>query len=154
MLPALDISTSALVAQRIRMNAISGNLANMSTTRNEAGDLEPYQPRFTIFKSDDEVGAYGASGVKVSSVEIEELEPLYKYHGGGQGLRGQPGCNRDLQGPGEPDPEDHCVRRGVWFPSSSLGTWRTIAVSRQSSVPKPELGNQRKPADTEYREVI
>ena len=79
MLPALDISTSALVAQRIRMNAISSNLANMSTTRNEAGELEPYQPRFAIFRSDDEVGAYGASGVKVSSVEIEDLEPLYKY---------------------------------------------------------------------------
>ena len=41
MLPALDISTSALVAQRARMNAISSNLANMSTTHNEAGELEP-----------------------------------------------------------------------------------------------------------------
>ncbi len=79
MLPAMDISTSALVAQRVRMNAISSNLANMSTTRNEAGELEPYQPRFVIFQSDDEIGAHGATGVKVSSVEIEEMEPLYKY---------------------------------------------------------------------------
>ena len=79
MLPAMDISTSALVAQRTRMNAISSNLANMSTTRNEAGEAEPYQPRFVIFKSDDEIGAYGATGVKVSSVEVEEMEPLYKY---------------------------------------------------------------------------
>ncbi len=79
MLPAMDISTSALVAQRVRMNAISSNLANMSTTRNEAGELEPYQPRFVIFQSDDEIGAHGATGVKVSSVEVEEMEPLYKY---------------------------------------------------------------------------
>ena len=79
MLPALDISTSALVAQRIRMNAISSNLANMSTTHNEAGEPVPYQPRFVVFQTDDSTGAYGASGVKVSSVEIDDVEPRYKY---------------------------------------------------------------------------
>jgi flagellar basal-body rod protein FlgC len=79
MLPALDISTSALVAQRVRMNAISGNLANMSTTHNEAGEPVPYQPRFVIFETDDDVGRYGAAGVKVSSVQIDDAEPLYKY---------------------------------------------------------------------------
>ncbi len=31
MISALDISTSALVAQRVRLNAISGNIANMSS---------------------------------------------------------------------------------------------------------------------------
>jgi flagellar basal-body rod protein FlgC len=41
MIPALDISTSALVAQRTRLNAISSNLANMSTTRNENGESRP-----------------------------------------------------------------------------------------------------------------
>jgi flagellar basal-body rod protein FlgC len=79
MLPALDISTSALVAQRLRMNAISSNLANMSTTHNEEGELVPYQPRFVIFQTDDTVAAHGAAGVKVSSVEIDDVEPLYKY---------------------------------------------------------------------------
>jgi flagellar basal-body rod protein FlgC len=78
MLPALDISTSALVAQRVRMDTISSNLANISSTRNEAGESQPYQERFVIFRSDDEVGAYGATGVKVSSVEIEEREPIYR----------------------------------------------------------------------------
>ena len=38
MFPALDISTSGLVAQRMRMNAISSNLANISTTHNEQGE--------------------------------------------------------------------------------------------------------------------
>ena len=79
MIPALDISTSALVAQRIRMNAISSNLANMSTTHNEEGQPVPYQPRFVIFETDDAVGANGASGVRVSSVEIDRSEPRYKY---------------------------------------------------------------------------
>jgi flagellar basal-body rod protein FlgC len=79
MFPSLDISTSALVAQRMRMNAISSNLANLSTTHNEAGELEPYQPRFVIFQSDESVGADGAAGVRVGSVKIENLEPVYKY---------------------------------------------------------------------------
>jgi flagellar basal-body rod protein FlgC len=79
MFAALDISTSALVAQRIRMNAISGNLANMSTTRNEQGELEAYQPRYVIFQADDSVGAAGAAGVKVSSVETDNVEPRLKF---------------------------------------------------------------------------
>ncbi len=79
MFPAMDISTSALVAQRIRMNAISSNLANLSTTHNEAGEAVPYQPRFTIFQTDESVGSHGAAGVRVSSVEIDDGEPLYRY---------------------------------------------------------------------------
>ena len=79
MLSALDVSTSALVAQRIRMNAISSNLANVSTTHNEAGELVPYQPRFVVFQTDEEVGAPGAAGVKVSAVETDDVEPRYRY---------------------------------------------------------------------------
>ena len=79
MLPALDISTSALVAQRVRMNAISSNLANMSTTHNEAGEPVPYQSRFVIFEADEGVGTRGAAGVRVSSVQTDDAEPRYKY---------------------------------------------------------------------------
>ena len=81
MLNALDVSTSALVAQRTRLDAISSNIANLSTTHNEAGQAAPYQPRFTIFQTDDSIGA-GAPGVKVSSVEISNVEPNYKYQPG------------------------------------------------------------------------
>ena len=45
MFPALDVSTSGLAAQRVRMNAISGNLANISTTHNEEGEAVPYHAR-------------------------------------------------------------------------------------------------------------
>ena len=79
MFPAMDISTSALVAQRVRLDTISGNLANMSTRYNERGELKPYQPRFVMFQADQSVGAQGASGVKVSSVEIADVEPVWKY---------------------------------------------------------------------------
>jgi flagellar basal-body rod protein FlgC len=82
MISALDVSTSALVAQRIRMNAISSNLANLSTTRNEAGELAPYQPRYVIFETDESVGTHGAMGVKVRSIEIEDVEPRLKYQPG------------------------------------------------------------------------
>ena len=53
MFSSLDVSTSGLVAQRTRLNAISSNIANMSTTRNEHGEPEPYQPRFVTFQTDD-----------------------------------------------------------------------------------------------------
>jgi flagellar basal-body rod protein FlgC len=79
MLKALDISTSGLTAQRQRMLVRSSNLANMSTTHNEAGERIPYKPRFVVFKSDDSIGANGAAGVTVSSVETSDIAPRLKY---------------------------------------------------------------------------
>lgn len=83
MFASLDISTSALVAQRTRMTAIANNLANISTTHNETGAPEPYQPRFVVFQTDDSrQGPLGAAGVKVRSVEIADVEPRWKYQPG------------------------------------------------------------------------
>jgi len=80
MLNALDISASGLVAQRTRMDAISSNIANMSATRNENGDLAPYQSRFVILETDSDLQtSSGGIGVKVKSVEKETIEPTYKY---------------------------------------------------------------------------
>lgn len=80
MISAIDVSTSALVAQRTRLNAISGNIANMTTLQDEDGNAKPYQPRFTVFQTDDEIVASGdAHGVKVASVEIDDSEPKYRY---------------------------------------------------------------------------
>ena len=83
MFGALDISTSGMVAQRVRLDAISSNIANMSTTHNETGEAAPYQPRFAIFQTDDAVrDAGGAVGVKVESVQIAQIEPNWKYQPG------------------------------------------------------------------------
>jgi flagellar basal-body rod protein FlgC len=82
MIPALDISASGLVAQRARMDAIAGNLANISTTHNERGEAVPYQPRFVIFETDESVGGNGAAGVRVSSVEVENTEPRLRFEPG------------------------------------------------------------------------
>lgn len=93
MITALDISTSALVAQRVRLNAIASNLANMSTTRDENGDIRPYQARFTVFQTDEELQTpQGAAGVKVAAVETEQVEPDYRY---------------------EPD-HPHAIKEGKW----------------------------------------
>lgn len=83
MFNALDISTSALVAQRMRLNAVSSNIANMSTTRNEAGEAAPYQPRFVVFQSAPEIGGRpGAAGVRIADVGVDPQEPIWKYQPG------------------------------------------------------------------------
>lgn len=81
MLRALDISTSGLVAQRIRMDTISSNLANLtSMQRDEQGNMQPYQARYALFQTDESLGtAQGALGVKVASIETENVEPNYRW---------------------------------------------------------------------------
>jgi len=81
MLRALDISASGLVAQRIRLDAISSNLANLtSQERDERGNIQPYQARYVVFQTNQELETReGAVGVKVQSVETEQVEPLYRW---------------------------------------------------------------------------
>lgn len=45
----LNISASAMRAQRIRQNAISSNLANIETTRTDKGG--PYRRQFVVFEA-------------------------------------------------------------------------------------------------------
>ena len=64
MLRAIDISTSALVAQRQRMNTIATNIAQINTTRNAEGELAPFQRRFVSFFAQSQ-GSDSARGVGV-----------------------------------------------------------------------------------------
>jgi flagellar basal-body rod protein FlgC len=83
MFSSLDVSTSGLVAQRARLNAISSNIANMSTTRNEQGEAEPYQPRYVTFQTDASLSTPGGgAGVKIGSVEHSTEPPKMKYEPG------------------------------------------------------------------------
>ncbi|TWU45950.1 Flagellar basal-body rod protein FlgC [Novipirellula aureliae] len=79
MLSSLDISTSALVAQRTRLNAISGNIANISSLTDEDGNPSAYRARQVVFQTDDSLSTTGASGVKVSEIKVDDSEPLYRY---------------------------------------------------------------------------
>jgi flagellar basal-body rod protein FlgC len=56
MLRTLDISRSALVAQRERMNVIAGNIANANTTHNARGEPEAFQRRYVEFFSESTRG--------------------------------------------------------------------------------------------------
>jgi flagellar basal-body rod protein FlgC len=81
MIPALDISTSGLVAQRIRLDTVSSNLANLtSLERDESGNMQAYQARYAVFQTDEATETkQGAIGVKVASVQTEQIEPLYRW---------------------------------------------------------------------------
>lgn len=80
---SLDISTSALVAQRARLDAISSNLANMSTTQNERGEAEAYRPRYVTFQTDTSIHtAGGGNGVKIGSIEESLKQPQIRHQPG------------------------------------------------------------------------
>lgn len=81
-----SVSASGMEAQRIRMNLIASNLANVETTKTETGGA--YRRKDIVFASDNEqdfgsvlkksVEGYG-SGVKVAGI-IEDARPLkYAY---------------------------------------------------------------------------
>jgi flagellar basal-body rod protein FlgC len=83
MFNTFDVSTSALVAQRMRLNAISSNIANVSTTRNERGEPEAYAPRYVTFQTDATLKTSGGGlGVKIGSVEYSDAAPRMKHDPG------------------------------------------------------------------------
>ena len=71
MFSSLDISTSGLVAQRVRMDTISANIANANTTRDAQGRPNPYQRRFAVFAPGD---GHGGNGVHVRTVGQDNRE--------------------------------------------------------------------------------
>lgn len=83
MFESLDISTSGLVAQRQRMNTVSGNIANMSTTVDSQGNISPYQRRFITFMA-EKTGSRNDQGVGVQyRVEIDkETQPRLVHQPG------------------------------------------------------------------------
>lgn len=76
MFDALDISSSALQAQRTRLDTIAGNIANMNTTRNAAGKVEPYRRRFVVMASGRESDP-SQPGVRVQKIE-QDRSPFRK----------------------------------------------------------------------------
>jgi flagellar basal-body rod protein FlgC len=80
MYSSFDISTSALVAQRTRLNAVSSNIANMSSLTDETGKPNPYKARQVVFETDFSMsGNSGAAGVRVSEIKTDNADPLYRY---------------------------------------------------------------------------
>jgi len=86
-LTALKISSSALSAQRLRMDVISGNLANINTTRTPEGG--PYRRRDVIFASQPITSTFGEmlsselekrlQRVEVVDISIDSAPPKMVY---------------------------------------------------------------------------
>jgi flagellar basal-body rod protein FlgC len=71
MFNALDIGASGLRAQRVRMDTISNNIANISTTHQKDGSVGPYKRRFVLFAPGGVNGSPDA-GVQVKDVVVDE----------------------------------------------------------------------------------
>lgn len=70
MFGSLDISTSALVAQRTRMNVIAANMANMNSIEDADGNYSPFRRRIAVFASGDP--SRGSDrGVHVSEILLD-----------------------------------------------------------------------------------
>jgi flagellar basal-body rod protein FlgC len=83
---ALDVGASALTAQRIRMDTISENIANVNTTRTDDGT--PYRRKAVIFEQSNPsfsdylsssskklMGKSTGGGVKVAAI-VEDNSPF------------------------------------------------------------------------------
>lgn len=86
-LDTLNISASALTAQRTRMNIISANLANINTTRTAEGG--PYRRKDVVFAARPSVPSFQnelemtlseASGMVAVSGIVEDPRPLLQKY--------------------------------------------------------------------------
>jgi flagellar basal-body rod protein FlgC len=107
LMTAMDVSATGMVAERVRLNVISMNLANAKTTRTETGT--PYQRRTVIFRSrpmgqpfqqflNEELGE------QIRGVEVVRIEK-----------RG--GDFKKIHDPGHPDAD---VNGYVYYPNINL----------------------------------
>lgn len=87
---AMMISASALVAERTRMNLISSNLANATTTRTPEGG--PYKRKDAVFAATSTQNSFGsmldkksqpdAKGVEVMEIVEDQRPPRLQYEPG------------------------------------------------------------------------
>lgn len=84
MLKGIDISTSALVAQRQRMNTIAGNIAAVNVSHDPNSGQEPFYRRYVDFQVDTESLEDGSSAAGVEyTVKIDTDTPLRKTYSPG-----------------------------------------------------------------------
>ncbi len=77
---ALDVGTTALVAQSLRLNLVSSNLANADSVTGPQG--EPYRARMPVFAAMlPRPGALG-QGVEVAQILESQAPPRLEYRPG------------------------------------------------------------------------
>jgi flagellar basal-body rod protein FlgC len=84
---ALDISASGLYAQRLKMDTVSSNIANVNTTRNPDGTTGAYVKKQVVFSA-----VYNQMK-KSPEAATENVSPVYDVNQGGIVLKG--GINFD-----------------------------------------------------------
>lgn len=83
----MRVSSSGMAAQRMRMNTISSNIANINTTRTPEGG--PYRRKSVVLDSMPEAKTFGEiltslpereiHRVQVTDVHVDRKAPLLKY---------------------------------------------------------------------------
>lgn len=79
---SLDISTSGMIAQRMRMAAISANIANSETILDANGQLNPFRKRMAMFSPGNPASSTAAGqalGVHVASIEADDSAIRMRY---------------------------------------------------------------------------
>ena len=75
MMDIYDVTASAMTAQRLRMDTIASNLANVNSTRDAQGKLAPYKRRNVVFAPilqnsvDEKAGFNGGSNTKNQALQ-------------------------------------------------------------------------------------
>lgn len=77
-LDVINTAASALIAERLRMDTIASNLANINTTRGTDGSISPYRRRVVNFQAimDEKEGVRGVTVNKISE-DQSELRAVY-----------------------------------------------------------------------------
>ena len=76
---SLEISSSALRAERTRAEVVASNMANAETTRTPEGG--PYKRKMVVFSSDRPrfASAMEGTGVKISEVVEDKSDPIRRF---------------------------------------------------------------------------
>lgn len=80
-LPGLAISGSALSAQKLRLDLVANNIANINTTRTEEGG--PYRKHMPVFEEklqETMEEGFKGRGVKVSAIIQDDSPPRLEYN--------------------------------------------------------------------------
>ena len=75
----MDVSGSALKAERVRAEVVAANMANSETTRTEDGG--PYRRHHVLF-SEAFQSSFGSGGVEVAGVIEDQGAPLMRFDPG------------------------------------------------------------------------
>lgn len=86
LISSMRVSASALMAQRLRMDVVANNVANMNSTRAADGSDGPYRRQSVVFREQRTGGSFRdllgraagsstSSGVEVSSIHLDTTAP-------------------------------------------------------------------------------